>query len=229
VALTPVALVRGGVTEAASGQPVRRAAVQDGSGTVLGVANDHGEFQLRVAPGDYLLSAAAAGYFGASRAAVSLEEGQTAEVELTASTFGSNIAGAAKARASSAAAGGESGAERVNDGDLGTAWAAKSYASQWVSLTWNRPVRFTAVQLRGFRGTIQRSALEVLAEDGKTWVELPGTSFSPQFLGGRPADFFFAQGVKTTGLRYFITATHSTDDIPGLAEMLVFDPSLPAQ
>jgi hypothetical protein len=229
VAMTPVAAVRGRVVAGVSGQPVRRAAIQDETGVLLGAANDQGEFHLLVAPGDYLFTAAAEGYLGASREVVTVEEGQTAEVTLTAAALGANIAGAAKARASSAAAGGESGAERVNDGDPGTAWVARSFANQWVALTWERPVQFTAVQLRGFRGTIQRSYLEVLAADGATWVELPGTSFSPQFLGSRPADFLFPQGVTTTGLRYFITATHSMDDIPGLAEIRVFDPSLPAQ
>ena len=41
-----------------------------------------------------------------------------------------------------------------------------------------------------------------------------------------------SQASETFGIpaaQIFITATHSTDDIPGLAEMLVFDPSLPAQ
>ena len=113
----------------------------------------------------------------------------------------------------------------MNDGDPGTFWLASQSTNQWVALRWEKPIHLSAIQLRGFQGVIQRSSLQVLGADGQSWTELPDTGFSPQFLGSRSADFFFPEAIVTTGVRYFITATHSTENMPGLAEFLVYDSS----
>jgi protocatechuate 3,4-dioxygenase beta subunit len=226
VARAPVAFVQGTVTDTATGGPLRRATIVDEQGVALGTANDRGEFHLQVEPGDHGLGAAAEGYFGATSAAFSIEAGETRQVALAAAPRGDDLAVSARATASSEADGGEHGATRVNDADPGTFWLARAYADQWVGLRWDRPVHFTAVQLRGFQGVIQRSYLEVLEPDGKSWRPLTHTSFAPQFLTG-PADFFLPEGISTSGLRYFITSTHSVADIPGLAEIRVYDAPLP--
>src|SRR5207247_9536280 len=106
---------------------------------VLGTANDQGEFSLRVEPGDYALRAVAEGYYGTAPVAVSVNEGETREISLTAAVLGTNVAGTARAVASSEAAGAANGAANVTDGDPGTVWLAKEYANQGVALAWDRP------------------------------------------------------------------------------------------
>src|SRR5262249_27769798 len=221
VASTPAGIIRGVARETVSGAPVRRAAITDEDGVILGAANDRGEFTLRVEPGDHVLKAWADGFFAARSAAVTVDAGQAQQVELAVTPRGENVAGTASARASSEEP--DHPAAACTDGDPGSFWRAKDPANQWVALLWPQPVQFTVVQLRGFQGVIQRSVLQVLDAEGENWIDLPRSSFAPEFLGSRPADFFFPEGVTTPGLRYFITATNSVTVPPGLAEILVFD------
>jgi len=75
----------------------------------------------------------------------------------------------------------------------------------------------------------------MLDTDGKTWVDVPGTVIAPEFLaiaqGTAAADtvagFQFPNGMTTTGLRYFITATNSAGSNPGVYEMFVYDSPIP--
>ena len=85
-------------------------------------------------------------------------------------------------------------------------------------------------RLEGAVYLIESTHLEILDTDGKTWVPLDGTTFNPENAanaGNTAPFFFFPDGVTTTGLRFFITATNSTTSIPGLSEMLVYDSPIP--
>jgi hypothetical protein len=91
-------------------------------------------------------------------------------------------------------------------------------------------MHFTAVQLRGFQRNIQASSLQYLDTDGKTWKDLPGASFTPQFLGKRVPDFLFPDGVTTTSVRFFTIGTDTAtgaNSAAGLAELQVYDAPLP--
>ena len=92
-------------------------------------------------------------------------------------------------------------------------------------MTFDTPTRFTVVQVRGDHDRPDLH-LQVLAEDGTTWVDLPGTSFNVEFKGANQ-DFFFPEGVTTTGIRWFAAVTHGADDNPGLSELLVFNSPIP--
>jgi hypothetical protein len=187
----------------------------------LGTTDAQGAISLLVEPDDYVVTASAEGYFPGAPVAFTIGAGETKDVALTAPATGPNIARTGTAAASTGA-----DAALANDGDLETAWLADETVNQWIAINWDKPTKFTAVQLRGFQGVIQRSFLEIKDASGN-WVEVPNTSFNPEFLAGRPADFLFPAGITTTGVRYFITATNSTGSIPGLAEFIVFDSPLP--
>src|SRR5439155_2003222 len=134
------------------------------------------------------------------------------------------------ASASTEADTGDNPAALAADGDPSTYWLANEYANQYIALTWDQPTRFTVVQLRGFKGVIGRSYLQILAEDGTTWVDVPNTVISPESgdgSGNKPADFFFPDGITTKGVRYYITATNSTTNIPGLSEFIVYNAPIP--
>jgi hypothetical protein len=223
VANAPVANAKVVVKDAASGNPVPNATITSDLGVVLGTTNAQGELTLLVEPDDYVLSATAEGYFGGAPVAFTINAGENRDVTLTAPATGPNIARTATAAASSGA-----DAALANDGDLDTLWSADEATNQWIAINFDKPTHFTVVQLRGFQGAIQRSFLEMKDESGN-WVEIPNTSIAPEFLAiaGKPADFFFPQGITTTGVRYFITATNSATSTPGLAEFLVYDAALP--
>src|SRR5262249_30482068 len=159
------------VVKDVAGNPVPKATVVTDQGVVLGVTNDKGELSLLVEPDEFSLTASADGYFTSAPVIVELNPDQTQEVTLVAPAQGSNIARNAKASASSEQAGYE--ATMVNDGDLTTYWLAEGDTNQWVALTWDKPTHFTAVQLRGFQNNLERSVLQYLDTDGKTWVDLP--------------------------------------------------------
>jgi hypothetical protein len=76
---------------------------------------------------------------------------------------------------------------------------------------------------------IQRSFLQILDTDGKTWIDVPDTVINPEFLAiaSKPADFFFPAGITSMGVRYYIDATNSATDPPGLSEFLIYDAPLP--
>jgi hypothetical protein len=221
VANAPVATAKVVVKDVTTGNPVPNATVTSDLGVPLGTTDAQGAISLLVEPDDYVVTASAEGYFPGAPVAFTIGAGETKDVALTAPATGPNIARTGTAAASTGA-----DAALANDGDLETAWLADETVNQWIAINWDKPTKFTAVQLRGFQGVIQRSFLEIKDASGN-WVEVPNTSFNPEFLAGRPADFLFPAGITTTGVRYFITATNSTGSIPGLAEFIVFDSPLP--
>jgi hypothetical protein len=219
------ATIHGVVKDVATGQPVPNATVVSDLGETV-VADANGAFTLVVEPDDYLLSAQATGFFAGQAVPVTIKAGETQEVTITLPATGPNIAKGMKTAASSEDP--SQPASNITDGDLETYWTSASdqVTNQWVAVTFDKPTHFTAVQLRGFIGVIQKSDLQVLADDGKTWVDVPNTSLNPEFIGPN-ADLFFPAGITTTAVRYFIVATNSTTNIPGLSEMLIFDAPLP--
>jgi hypothetical protein len=229
VANAPVATVQGVVKDLASGNAVANATITDDQGTVLGTTNAQGQFTLVVEPNEYFLTASAENYFFGLPVTFTVDAGQTQEITITLPAKGANIALTGKASASSEDP--ANPAANVNDGDLATFWkgdeANQQTTNQWVAVTWDKPTHFTAVQLRGFQGNIQASSIQVLDAEGKNWNDLPGASFTPQFLGKRLPDFLFPDGVTTTGVRFFAAGTDSIDVSPGLAELMVFDAPLP--
>jgi hypothetical protein len=230
VANAPVATAKVVVKDVASGNPVPNATITSDLGVILGTTDAQGVINLLVEPDDYVVSASAAGYFGGSPVAFTVNAGETRDVTLTAPATGANIARTGKASASTETEDGSGAAELAIDGDLETYWLANEYANQWIAVNFDKPTHFTVVQLRGFRGVIGRSYLQILAEDGKSWVDVPNTVISPESgdgSGQKPADFFFPAGITTMGVRYYITATNSTDNIPGLSEFIVYDSPLP--
>jgi hypothetical protein len=225
VANAPVGTVRGVVKDIVSGNAIANATIVSDDGTILGTTNDKGEFSLVVEPNEYFASASAEGYFTGLPVTFTVNAGETREITLMLPARGPNIALTGTASASSEDVGAE--AALVNDGDLTTFWRGFDTTNQWVAVTWEQPTKFTAVQLRGFQGNVQASSVQVLDTDGTTWKDLPGASFTPQFLGTRPADFLYPDGVTTKGVRFFSTGTDSLDVAPGLAELMVFDAPLP--
>jgi hypothetical protein len=177
-----------------------------------------------VEPDEISVTATAEGYFTSAPLNVELNPGETREITLTEPAQGPNIARNATASASSEQAGYE--AKLVNDSDLTTFWLADKDVEQWVALTWDKPTHFTAVQLRGFQNAIERSFLQKLDTDGKTWVDLENTVFVPYGVPN-PNFFFPGDGVTTTGLRFAMSATDRVDSPPGVSEILVFDTPLP--
>ncbi len=226
VANAPVATANVVVKDAASGNPVPKATITSDLGVVLGTTNDKGEVALLVEPDDYVLSAAATGFFNGAPVAFTINAGENQNIVLTAPAAGADIAKTGKA-ISSGDAGTDSPATAINDGDETTFWDAGDVTNQFVGITWDKPTHFTVVQIRGFHNAIQKSFLQVLDADGKTWKDLDGTTFAPQFLAGKNADFFFPEGITTTGLRYFITSTDSATAAPGVGELIVFDSPIP--
>jgi len=226
VANAPVATANVSVKDAA-GNPVPKATVTSDLGVTLGTTNDKGELNLLVQPDDYVLTASAEGYFSGAPVAFTINAGETQQITLSAVPTGPNIAKTAKAVASSEADG-SSTAAMATDGDPDTYWLAGETTNQWIGVTFDKPTHFTVVQLRGFHAVIQRSYLQILDTDGKTWVDVPDTTINPEFLAiaNKPADFFFPKGITTMGVRYFIDATNSATDPPGLSEFMVFDAPL---
>jgi hypothetical protein len=223
VSNAPLGTVTGVVTDVATGQPVANATIISDLGAVLGTTDAKGQFSVLLDADDYVISATASSYFAGAPVAFTINGGDKQQVTLTAPAQGPDIAKTAAASASTEDP--AYPASNVNDGDPTTYWLATVYNLQWVAVTWKQPTHFTVVQLRNFQGVIQSSYLQMLDKDGKTWVELPGSRFAPQF--SQPDAFLFPDGITTTSLRYYITATHSTDNIPGLGEMLVYDSPIP--
>jgi hypothetical protein len=225
VANAPVASANVTVTDVASGNPVPNATISSDLGVVVGTTNDKGQASLLLEPDDYVLSATAAGYFGGQPVPFTLNAGDKQDIKLTAPAQGADIARTGKAISS-----GDDGTDltaNINDGDPDTFWTAGDVVNQWVGVQWDKPQHLTVVQIRGFHAAIQRSYLEYLDTDGKTWKTREETTFAPQFLAGKPADFLFPEGITTTGLRYFITATDSATSAPGVGELIIFDSPIP--
>jgi F5/8 type C domain-containing protein/carboxypeptidase family protein len=211
-----------------SGNPVPNATITSDLGVTLGTTNDKGELALLVEPDDYVLTASAQGYFNGAPVAFTINAGETQQITLGAVPTGPNLAKSGKAAASSEADA-DSAAALATDGDPDTFWLAGDTTNQWIGVTFDKPTHFTVVQLRGFHAVIQRSYLQVLADDGKTWTDVPDTVINPEFLAiaGKPADFFFPAGITSMGVRYYIDATNSATDPPGLSEFLIYDAPLP--
>jgi len=226
----PLGTVAGVVTDVATGKPVPNATLTSDLGQVLGSTDANGAFSIVLDADDYIVTASANGYFAGAPVAFTVNGGDKQQVTVTAPAQGPDIALTAKASASSEDP--SSPASLVNDGDLDTNWLSTDPTNVWVALTWDKPTHFTVVQLRGFGPYYyQTSYLEMLDTDGKTWVQVPGTTFSPEVYAAAkppiPADFYLPDGVTTTGLRFFATSTNSTSLNGGLAEMLVYDSPLP--
>ena len=228
VSNAPLGTVSGVVTDVATGKPVPNATITSDLGAILGATDANGAFSVLLDADDYVVTASANGYFTGAPVSFTLNEGDKQQITLTAPAEGPDIAKTAKASASTEDASWP--ATNVNDGDLTTYWLATGDTNQWVALTWDKPTHFTAVQLRGFQNNIERSVLQVLDTDGKTWVDLPNTSFvpfgspMPTFLFSAPG---FPDGVTTTGLRLSMSATDTSGVPPGVSEILVFDAPLP--
>jgi len=216
------------VTDVATGKPVPNATIASDLGAILGTTDANGAANLLLDADDYVVTASASGYFAGAPATFTINGGDKQQIALTAPAQGPDIAVNAKASASSEDP--SSPASLVNDGDLTTNWLSNDPTNVWVALTWTKPTHFTVVQLRGFGPYYyQTSYLEMLDTDGKTWVQVPGTTFSPEVYNatGKPADFYLPDGVTTTGLRFFATSTNSVSLNGGLSEMLVFDSPIP--
>jgi hypothetical protein len=224
----PVATANIVVKDVTSGNPVPKATITSDLGVVLGTTNDQGQITLLVEPDDYVLHASAAGYFLGAPASFTINAGETQEITLAVPAQGANLVSTGKPAASSESEAGDGPAAQAFDGDLTTFWVAKEYSNQWIGVTWEQPTRFTVVQLEGFQSAIGRSYLQVLAEDGTTWVDVPDTVFAPEHSGRSLETFLFPKGITTKGVRYYITATDSTANIPGLAEFRVFNAPIPA-
>jgi Carboxypeptidase regulatory-like domain/F5/8 type C domain len=219
------ATVKGVVKDAVTGQPVSRAVVSSDLGDST-VADDKGAFTLVVEPDDHVFSARADGYFAGASVPVTIKVGETQDITLTLPPPGPNLAKEGKPISSSEDS--SNTAANIIDGNLDTYWqtATDKHGGEWVGVQWSTPQTFTVVQLRGVITTVQNSYLEVLAEDGKTWVELPKTRFNVEFNGANQ-DFFFPEGVKTTALRWFAALTWGVEDNPGLSELMVFNSPIP--
>jgi hypothetical protein len=219
------ATVKGVVKDAVTGQGVPHATVVSDLGDTT-VADDKGVFTLVVEPDDHLFSARADGYFNGAAVPVTIQAGETQEITLTLPPPGPNLAKSGKPIASSEDP--SQPATSIIDGDLDTYWqvASDKHDNEWVGVTWEKPTTFTVVQLRGVQTYVQNSYLQVLGEDGKTWVELPNTRYSANATGFNQ-DFLFPQGVTTTGLRWFIAEVYTVDDNPGLSEMIVYNSPIP--
>jgi len=232
----PLGTVSGVVNDAATGKPVANATLTSDLGQVLGTTDANGAFSLLLEADDYVVSASANGYFSGVPVSFTLNGGDKQQVTLTASAQPPNLAKTAAATASTEDS--SSPATQVNDGDPTTYWLATDVdTDQWVAITWPNATHFTAVQLQGFQGVIERAHLEVLGADGKTWAPLDGTDgrtgaalsgtlFDPENYvnaGNNNPLFYFPNGVTTTGLRFVGSAI----SIPGLSEILVFDTPLP--
>jgi hypothetical protein len=228
VANAPVATVNAVVKDVTSGNPVPKATITSDLGVVLGTTNDQGQISLLVEPDDYVVNAAAEGYLAGAPISFTINAGETQEVTIAVPALGANLGATGKAGASSENESGENPATLAFDGDRETFWLANEYANQWIGTTWEQPTRFTVVQLEGFRAAIGRSYLQVLAEDGTTWTDVPNTVIAPEHSGRSLETFLFPNGITTKGVRYYITATDSTANIPGLAEFRVFNAPIPA-
>jgi F5/8 type C domain-containing protein/carboxypeptidase family protein len=230
VSNAPTATAKIVVKDVASGNPVPKATITSDLGVILGTTDDTGAVNLLVEPDDYVVTATADGYLPGAPVAFTINAGDTQDVVLTAPATGPNLAKTAKASASTETDTGDNPAALAADGDPSTYWLANEYANQYIALTWDQPTRFTVVQLRGFKGVIGRSYLQILADDGATWVDVPNTVISPESgdgSGNKPADFYFPDGITTKGVRYYITATNSTTNIPGLSEFIVYNAPIP--
>jgi hypothetical protein len=219
------ATIHGVVKNVATGQPVPRATVVSDLGETV-VADANGAFTLVVEPDDYVLSASAQDFFPGKAVPVTIKAGETQEVTISLPATGPNLAKGQKTAASSE----DSSYPATNavDGDLDTYWTSASdqVTNQWIAVLFDKPTHFTAVQLLGFQGVIQKSYLEVLADDGKTWMQVPNSNINPETLGPN-AQLLFPGGFTTAGVRFFILATNSTTSIPGVSEVQIFDSPLP--
>jgi hypothetical protein len=221
----PTATVKGVVKDAVTGQGVPRATVVSDLGDTT-VADDKGAFTLVVEPDDHVFSAQAEGYFNGAAVPVTIAAGATQEITLTLPPPGPNLAKEGKPIASSQDP--SQPASNINDGNPDTLWQVDpdKHANEWVGVMWDKPTTFTVVQLRGVQTYVQNSYLQVLADDGKTWMELPNTRYSANATGFNQ-DFLFPQGVTTTGLRWFIAEVYAVGDNPGLGEMNVYNSPIP--
>jgi hypothetical protein len=219
------ATIHGVVKDAVTGQPVPNATVVSDLGETV-VADSSGVFSLVVEPDDYVLSAQATGYFQGGGVPVTIKAGETLEVTLTVPAPGPNLAKTGKPIASSEDP--SQPASNITDGDLETYWqtATDKHTNEWVGVLFDKPTHFTVVQTRGVVTTVQNAFLQVLADDGKTWVDIPNTNYNREFEGP-DRDYFFPQGFTTTGVRWYVAVTHGVEDNPGLSEMLIFDAPLP--
>jgi hypothetical protein len=225
VSNAPTAVIRGVVKNAVTGQAVSGATVSSDLGEST-VTDSSGAFTLVVEPDDYVISARATGYFQGGGVPVTVLAGETKQIELTVPPPGPNLAQTGKPIASSQDD--STPASNIIDGDEETYWqtAFDRHNNEWVGVMFDQPIRFTVVQVRGVITNVQNSYLQVLAEDGTTWVDLPGTSFNVEFKG-RNQDFFFPQGITTKGIRWFAAVTWGAEDNPGLSELLVFNSPIP--
>jgi hypothetical protein len=219
------ATIKGVVKDAVTGQGIAGAQVSSDLGDAA-VADSNGAFSLIVEPDDHVFSAQAQGFFQGAGVPVTIKAGETQEITISLPPPGPNLAKSGKPTASSENP--DSPATNIIDDNLDTLWyvATDKHDKEWIGVTWEKPTTFTVVQLRGVQTYVQNSHLEALAEDGKTWVELPNTTYSANATGFNQ-DFFFPQTVTTTGLRWFIAEVYTVDDNPGLAEMLVFNSPIP--
>jgi hypothetical protein len=221
----PTGTIRGVVKEIATGQPVPQAVVSSDRGLTV-TADNQGAFSMVVPADDHLLLARAPGYFAGVPFPVTVQSGGTQTVTLTLPATGPDLALGGKTVASSEDP--AHPARYLVDGDLNTYWqtAPDKHGGEWVGVLFDQPTKFTAIQLRGVVTTVQDSYLQVLAADGKTWVDLPNTRFNVEFQG-KDRDFLFPQGVTTLGVRWFAAVTWGVGDNPGLSELLLFNAPLP--
>jgi len=218
------ATVKGVVKDAETGQPIPNAVVTSDLGDTV-VADANGAFTLVVEPDDYVFSAQAEGYFPGATVARTIQQGETAEITLVLPPPGPNLARTGKPISSSQNP--DQPATNVNDDNLDTAWQVDldRHDNEWVGVTWENPTTFTVVQLRGIQTLVQISSLQVLAEDGTTWVDVPNTTYSAE--RGPDKDFFIPEGITTKGLRWYIKAVYAVGDNPALAELRVFNAKIP--
>jgi hypothetical protein len=218
------ATVKGVVKDAVTGQPVPNAQVSSDLGDTV-VADAQGAFTLVVEPDTYVFTAQAQGYFPGAPVSTLVTQGQTVEISLILPPPGPNLAKTGKPISSSQNP--DQPATNVNDDNLDTAWQVdlEKHDNEWVGVTWETPTKFTVVQLRGIQTLVQISTLQVLAEDGKTWVDVPNTTYSAE--RGPDKDFFIPEGITTTGLRWYIKAVYAVGDNPALAELIVYNSPIP--
>lgn len=216
------ATVKGVVKDAVSGQAVAKATVQTDLGDII-TTDDKGVFTLVVEADEYIVRATADGYFRSGASPLNLKAGDTQEIELQVAPPGPNLAKEGKPIFSSEDP--SSPASSINDDNPDTYWLTETDAAngQFVGLTFTNPITFTVAQVRGVQTPVQNSLLQVLAEDGTTWVDLPSTRFNVEFQGA-DQDFFFAdRPITTKGVRWLVVQVHSPGHIPGVAELKLFN------
>jgi hypothetical protein len=216
------ATVKGVVKDAVSGQAVSKATVQTDLGDIV-TTDDKGVFTLVVEADEYIVRATADGYFRSGAAPLNLQAGDSQEITLQVAPPGPNLAKEGKPIFSSEDP--SSPASAINDGDLDTYWLTETDAAsgQYVGLEFTNPITFTVAQVRGVQTLVQNSLLQVLAEDGKTWVDLPNTRFNVEFQGANQDFFFPDRPITTKAVRWLVIQVHSPGNIPGLSELLLYN------